>query len=960
MQRLLRKIKGYAILALLLCAIRGWTQEPFTREISLNEQGEPVHVYDLLQDKTGYIWLATERGLSRFDGRRVVPIPDEQPRRATAISLYQESVLVGFHDGTLAILQHGRLVPFRLHGYRITSAITSIVCRHPGILWLTTEEDGLFVVIHGVTIQFTTEEGLTDNFLYEAVVNDNHVLVSSDRGINHLQWHGGKSEIDSVASTDGLTDNITRVLRETPLPGQLLVGTQEEGIFRYDDQRKKVQALTAGKSWSWGQINDILVVDTTTIWICTEEGYLIECTGWTGVNPDFHPYHYKDEKFQRLLLDRSGNLWAATHDGLLMVTALFARTIQMPRSAYAISELSAMAATPDDKLWYATGKQLWQVSVHQSHEPILSYTFPATVTCMHTEPDGRIWVGTLGAGLYVKETGAGWTTVRNKQPLTDNHILSITSAGKELWISSLNGVTACTYVPGADSLKLIKHHGKASGLGSDYVYQLFSSSDKRMWMATDGGGVAMYDGIEYHHWTVKDGLPVNVVYAISGDDSGHIWAGVLQHGLLRFNGHHWQPLYPFSTSDNSTTSVTAIEALKYGQVVVVSEEGIFKWLPQDKQFRNLNQRLGVGIDSISSVLHCIARTNDATVVIPYEQGFLMLPPEKSRFTIRPAISLTAVSLFFQPMAKPMYRFAADENHLTFRYNGISFTNPEWIRYRYKLLGYDTSWQYTADEQVSFPNLRPGNYKFIAEASLSEDFTGASQASYEFIIEQPVWQRLWFLLGIGVLLALSVYQYIRYRELQIQRIAMLQKERMLFEYEHLKSQVNPHFLFNSLNTLASLIEEDSDAAVDYTVELSELYRNMLSFRNQDLIPLREELVIVQRYMHIQSRRFGSALLLQTNIPDHIPDNRMIVPLSLQLLLENAIKHNIVSITYPLTITITWTGDAIEVSNPIQPKMSREKGAGLGLLNIRKRYGLLTSRAVFVTTENNTFKVVLPLL
>jgi sensor histidine kinase YesM len=206
----------------------------------------------------------------------------------------------------------------------------------------------------------------------------------------------------------------------------------------------------------------------------------------------------------------------------------------------------------------------------------------------------------------------------------------------------------------------------------------------------------------------------------------------------------------------------------------------------------------------------------------------------------------------------------------------------------------------------------------------------------------------------------IYAYIRAREKSLRRLSSLQRERLLFEYEHLKSQVNPHFLFNSLNTLANLIEEDRDAAVQYTNELSDLYRNMLTYRNKDLVPLAEEWNILQHYLYIQQSRFGDALQVELRVPETIMNTRRIVPLALQLLVENAIKHNVASRSRPLTIIIEAQGDRLAVRNAINPKLSKEKGAGLGLINIKKRYALITDRHISFGVVHNEYIVTLPLL
>jgi LytS/YehU family sensor histidine kinase len=195
---------------------------------------------------------------------------------------------------------------------------------------------------------------------------------------------------------------------------------------------------------------------------------------------------------------------------------------------------------------------------------------------------------------------------------------------------------------------------------------------------------------------------------------------------------------------------------------------------------------------------------------------------------------------------------------------------------------------------------------------------------------------------------------------MQRLAQLEQERVLFDYEHLKSQVNPHFLFNSLNTLTNLIEENKDNAVMYTERLSDLYRNMLIYHNKDLISLSEEWELLSAYLYIQQSRFGNALQLTGNIPEPIKDSRKIPPMALQLLMENAIKHNIVSLSSPLILEISATEQELMVKNKINPKIKKELESGIGLANISSRYALLTQRKVYFGREGDYWVVKLPLL
>ncbi len=316
-------------------------------------------------------------------------------------------------------------------------------------------------------------------------------------------------------------------------------------------------------------------------------------------------------------------------------------------------------------------------------------------------------------------------------------------------------------------------------------------------------------------------------------------------------------------------------------------------------------------------------------------------------------------LFLQTPTKKT-RFAPDENFFNFRYTGINFTDTRSLKYRYKLEGYYDKWLTTDEEGIIYPNLPPGDYTFTVQASIHPGFTNAVEENYSFRIAAPFYKQPLFIIAIILIFITAAYMYMRKREQRLQQVADLQHDRVVFEYEYLKSQVNPHFLFNSLNTLANLIEEDSEAAVNYTGRLSDLYRNMLAHTDRNIVPLSEELEILENYIHIQKSRFGEALQIILDIPPRVAAEKKIIYLALQLLVENAVKHNIISKAQPLVISIAAKGNELVISNPLQPKLSKEKRNGMGLANISKRYSLITDSTVSYGEENGNYVVRLPLL
>lgn len=192
-----------------------------------------------------------------------------------------------------------------------------------------------------------------------------------------------------------------------------------------------------------------------------------------------------------------------------------------------------------------------------------------------------------------------------------------------------------------------------------------------------------------------------------------------------------------------------------------------------------------------------------------------------------------------------------------------------------------------------------------------------------------------------------------------RSARLQKENFQAQLQNLKDQVNPHFLFNSLNVLGSLIYKDQDQAVEFTRRLSDLYRSFLDNSNEPLIPLSRELEVTKAYIYLLETRFGKAVQFKLNIAPEI-FQFYLPPGSLQMLIENAIKHNGSTSKKPLVIHIYSEDENIVVKNRLQPRREKVESTQTGLKNIQSRYNYLTDKkAVFNKTEEE-FIAKLPLL
>jgi LytS/YehU family sensor histidine kinase len=291
--------------------------------------------------------------------------------------------------------------------------------------------------------------------------------------------------------------------------------------------------------------------------------------------------------------------------------------------------------------------------------------------------------------------------------------------------------------------------------------------------------------------------------------------------------------------------------------------------------------------------------------------------------------------------------------------GLWYTDPEIVRYRYQLEGFDQNWIFSKDKRATYSNLPPGQYTFKVSSTENDAFDGEPIIQYSFSIAPPLWLRPWFIILITMAIVLLLWYLLRLRDQRLSREAYLKKEKIESQYEALKSQINPHFLFNSFNTLITIIEEDPGLGVRYVEQLSDFYRSILQYREKELIPLAEEIQLVKSYFFLLKERFGDKLNLSIQLDEG--QHSYIVPLSLQMLVENAIKHNVVSSEKPLSIQIHTNEDQyLVVANNLQPKRTKEPSTGFGLNSIITRYALLTSNPVDVLEKEATFEVHIPLI
>ena len=184
------------------------------------------------------------------------------------------------------------------------------------------------------------------------------------------------------------------------------------------------------------------------------------------------------------------------------------------------------------------------------------------------------------------------------------------------------------------------------------------------------------------------------------------------------------------------------------------------------------------------------------------------------------------------------------------------------------------------------------------------------------------------------------------------------EMLSYKYEALQNQINPHFLFNSFNVLSDLVYEDQKKAVGFITQLSQLFRYVLDSREKELVPIKEELEFIKAYSYILQTRFEEKLIIQQEFK--AKENEMIVPMTLQLLIENCVKHNEISGGQPLTVSITREGENLRVENNLQLKAGGTDSKKTGISNIMQQFSFFTDRNLIITETDSLYAVEVPII
>jgi len=667
-------------------------------------------IQGIAQTPDGYLWLATQEGLARFDGVRFAVFD----RRSTAAMSANDvetiyvtrdgSLWVGVYGGRLLRYQNGTFRSYSSREGLASATISALAEDAHGDLWIGTDGDGLYRFHDGAFTRFTEKDGLIDDSI-RCLIGDREggVWIGTPTGLGH---HGGAFESfvlpqrERHSAVSALTFDAT---------GRLWIGTDGDGLYRLAGGRLVSDRVALHDN----HIRAILSDRQGSVWIGTDRGLHRVRDGRVEVLS--RAEGLGTDTIRAVFEDREGSLWVG---GVGLVQIKDGTAITYGRAqGLADEDVYTVAPAPGQGLWVGTSGGEVALFARDRFTSVAgrAVLFGATVLALREDRDGRLWVGT-DHGLYCRTRGR-WTTYGPREGLPPHDVRSILEDGEgRLWVGTDGGGLA--RLEGRRFVTLTV----ADGLPSDHLRALLEDRDGTLWIATYGGLAALRDG-HFTNYTARDGLAHDLVRSLHLDARGVLWVGTYGGGLSRVEA-------------GRITTYTTRQGLFDDVIFAILEDGRRRlWMSCNKgifsvSVADLDDVAAGRRDSVRSVAYGRSdgmrspeanggspagwRADDGRLWFATAAGLVAIDPGADARTrdAPPAIIEEAWVDGERQDSAPGLDLPPGNHRLQFSYTALSLLAPDHLRFSYSLEGFDAGWiDAGTRRQTSYTNVPAGRYRF---------------------------------------------------------------------------------------------------------------------------------------------------------------------------------------------------------------------------------------------------------
>lgn len=895
-----------ALFFFLFCVGSSFAQQPYFRHFGV-EQGLPSsEVYDVLQDHNGFIWIATDRGVSKYDGYSFRNYSTADGLTDNTVFLLTEDpsgkIWCATMNSKLCYFSGEKIIPYQYNSIlqsqaQHNSLIQSLNVTAAGDVMIGYQADGCRIIsATGKVTTFNT--ALLNTIINEVIVSGPHFIFGS-LAIRQLMLKNAKQTLR--LDNNGKTKNID-------------IPEASAGYFITGLRKKDGTILIAA-------------VDA-----------LVE------ISPDLsYRVHKFDSRILRLNEDADGNSWVSLYD---QGVRRYAPKADLSGNNYQVflADETVIDVMQDKEggYWMTTLAHgvfyLVSPAVHCLLLP--GSTGESPVTAIASRPNGEILLGTSGGWMYSCTTGK----ITGK--LNCNKSTDATDFIQDIYIPpGNNGTWVCTnkgewhfaadgrqqFVMGGFARTISGDTANGCWMGGtnwlmhfntgglpDYkmdvgcrVDELFLDNTSGKLLAGRTDGLYWFNKDTFELYPIPGGTLTARVSAIKRINKNVLVIGTIGAGICIIQND--RQIMIDTKKGLSSSIVNDMDIDKNGDVWIATNAGVDQvhWTRDTFSIQSFSIYHGLPTNEIRKIL-C---RNDTVWIGTTSGAAWFIPAELKHASVAPPISIQEILVNGEKTDPSITRdLFYNQNQVRFSFLGISYRNGGNTTYRYRLAGLESDWTYTYNRSVEYASLPPGNYRFEIMAKNGDGTWSNTAATFGFTIRQPYWYTWWFWTALVLLLAGIVALIVR-RWLSSIRKEALQK-RLLGEYQHqaLASQMNPHFIFNSLSSMqAFVLSDEKENALRYIDRFSFLMRKSLEHSMLKFVPLEKEIELLRAYLDLEAMRFGDKLNYTITCAPALLEKNLEVPTMLvQPFAENAVRHGLLHREEPggkITIDFTCENDAV---------------------------------------------------
>jgi ligand-binding sensor domain-containing protein len=892
-----------------LCIVRGDAQQYYMRHFGVEDGLPSSETYDVMQDRHGFIWISTDRGVSRYDSYAFRNF-------STADGLTDNTVFSAQED------EEGKIWFATLHGglcYSAGDTILPYPYNH-----LLKDSLGEIIVIQSFSAQSSGEvivgrqaygciqidkDGNSSRpyhvhtetgFVYQ-VLKSGRTMVGSSYENNPQQYQNLSAVV--CINENGHFRHYKMELQRNSAFNQIMACSDGRYLFAADNILLEVQPDGSSRQYSVAARITKLVEDAAgNIWIGMLNAGVKKYARGADLSSEDYEYFLPNETVTDVIQDRESAYWFSTLDhGVYYMSSTAVHWLTMNNGINEASVTAMSRSTNGKVLVGTTGGQIYRAgatgirlcvdwSKENNH-----IDFVRDLYCM---PDqSGTWVGT-GHSLFFLESDSIMRPV-----LRTGYAKSVTGDGaKGSWIGVMNGIRHFPDVssPGEDNCI------RFAGWPQDLYWDTLSS----LLIIGDMNGLRYVNKDSVQPYPLADGPLTVRVNSVIGWGTKLVAATMGEGVCIIEKG----TLKKISTQQGlSSPLVNDVDVDSEGNIWAATNSGLSQIVFTGDTFVIHNYTIfhGLPTNEINRVL-----CHDSRVWVGTSIGVAwFFPHEMLQERVAPPIYIEHVSVNgLARNSDSTWQFDHDDNHVRFSFLGISFRNAGNTIYRYRLLGLDSQWVLTDNRSVEFASLPPGDYRFEVMARNDDGTWSLSPDTFAFVIQPPFWSTWWFWIG-SVALLIGITAFFINRRLRNVRY-MAQQKTILAEYQHqaLAAQMNPHFIFNSLTSMqAFILGDEKENALRYVDRFAFLMRKSMEHSVLKFVPLEKEVDLLRAYFDLEAMRFGDRLTCTITIDDSTDMSGIEVPAMLvQPFAENAIRHGVVHRNEPggyVNVLFEWRNGAL---------------------------------------------------